>query len=104
MRSCVVGTKNCIERILSIFIFIGTHIIIIVYLVYLIILIIILFQGRLRIVVATVAFGMGINKQDIRGIIHYNMPQTFEHYVQEIGRAGRNGELSYCHLFLDSSV
>lgn len=59
--------------------------------------------GRLRIVVATVAFGMGINKQDIRGIIHYNMPQTFEHYVQEIGRAGRNGELSYCHLFLDSS-
>lgn len=47
---------------------------------------------------------MGINKSDIRGIIHYNMPRTFEHYVQEIGRAGRDGLPARCHLFFDSQV
>lgn len=60
--------------------------------------------GRLRIVVATVAFGMGLNKADVRAIIHYNMPKSFESFVQEIGRAGRDGLPAFCHVFIDKEV
>ncbi|XP_078041314.1 recQ4 helicase [Augochlora pura] len=58
-------------------------------------------SGQTRIIVATVAFGMGLNKSDIRSVIHYNMPGTFESYVQEVGRSGRDGLLAHCHLFLN---
>lgn len=61
-------------------------------------------KGTLRIVVATVAFGMGLNKPDVRAIIHYNIPKSFESFIQEIGRAGRDGKPAFCHVFLDKEV
>jgi len=58
-------------------------------------------ENKVRVIVATVAFGMGLDKPDVRYVINYALPRSPEAYIQQCGRAGRDGNVAHCLTFLD---
>lgn len=60
-------------------------------------------KGSVALLVATIAFGMGVHCDRVAGVIHFDLPSSIEAYAQEVGRAGRDGRLGYCHLFFSES-